>query len=206
MPILLPLLKKYGLYVVVAVVVLSLAWQLWKPKPPVPEVYAVAAHQADGSVVLEKKPDPSAKPVHEIPKGAKVERVVKVTVQPKMQASKPATQANSGSREDMAKVEPIPCPPVTVDLSLVRMPDETRRVIASSPDGEIIGGVDIPVEAAQPTASEKLWATGAVYNPFKQTYGGFVDRDLGPFRLGAQVNQASGQGGIETWGKVGLRF
>ncbi|MBE7415097.1 MAG: hypothetical protein HS130_07685 [Deltaproteobacteria bacterium] len=165
-------------------------WKLWH-KAPVIETYAAAERQADGSALLERKPDADAKPVHKIPKGAKVERVIKLEVKPKSEPLSPEASAPD-------------CPPVRVDLSLVKLPDETRRVIASSVNGEIVAGVDIPVEAARPVKEHK-WAAGLTMSPVGRGYGAFVDRDLGPFRVGAELNQSEAYG-FDFRLKAGLRF
>lgn len=221
----LTLLRKYWPYVisVIALILcgLALGWMLWKPGPPVPEVYAKASHQTDGSLIVEKRPDPAAKPVHQIPKGAKVERIVKVTVQAKHKeqvVSNGNGTAESVPREQAAPEtgdnSSVPCPPVTLDLSLVRLPDETRRVIASSPGGEILSALDIPVEAARPVPKPKLWAVGVNFEPFNRTLGGWVDKDFDPqgwlgwLRVGAEVNQLR-EGSIrdvEGRAKIGFRF
>ncbi len=226
-PIELPAVKFNGRLVaiiaaMVAIVVFLIAWQLWKPKPAPPEVYKPATTQKDGSVILEKKPDAAAKPRHVIPKGATVERVASVTVQPSAVYA-PMNTAKQPARTTFVRLAALspfgrytavtqpdvksPCPPVTVDLTLIHDPDNTRRVIASSPDGAVVGGVDIPVEAAVMLPAPKLWAVGAVVNPFKNTFGAFLDRDLGPFRLGTQINQRDeGRFIPQFWLKGGLRF
>jgi len=175
---------------------LGIGWSLWKPTPTKAETYAKAQRQCDGSLILERKPQADAKPAQEIPKGAKVERVVQVVVQPR--ASAAATVQTSGpAPEDAAPVPTarqfiaeIPCPPVRVDLSLVRMPDQTRRVIASSPDGEVVGGVDIPVETAAPVRTLK-WGAGFEYavNSWGNTKSLLVQRDIGFLRFGARAGR-----------------
>ena len=181
----------YGGVVLVLATLLA-GWYLYGPKPPVPETYAPEARQADGSLVLERKPSATAKPKQVVPQGAKVERVVELTVQP-------TAPAPSADGQVVA-----PCPPVQVDLSLVKMPDDSRRVIASSPNGEVLTGVDIPVE---PVRSQRIpvWAAGVTANPIDKLYGVFLDRDLGPFRLGAEINQ-TGTDALEVRLKAGVRF
>ena len=179
---------------------MALGWMLWRPKPPKPEPYAPAVVQQDGSLVLERKPMPDAKPAQQVPKGARVERVVQVKVQPR-NATPTAATGTPGS----GPVNVLPeLPPVTVDLSLVRMPDQTRRVIASSPDGTIVGGVDIPVEAARQARALK-WSAGGTWNPADRSWGAWVQRDVGPVVLGAdalQVRDPVQAGGRLRW--VGL--
>ena len=64
-----------------------------------------------------------------------------------------------------------------------------KRVIASSPDGEIVGAVDIPVETAAPIESHP-WAAGVSFNPITQTGGIWLERDIGRVRLGVDLNHA----------------
>jgi hypothetical protein len=170
---------------------------IMRPNPTNPEIYAPASRQTDGSLVLERKPQADAKPAHQIPKGSKMERVVQVVVQPRDMSPKSdsgtscAAQAgtNGSVHQDDGNLPSATfCPPVRVDLSLVRMSDDSRRVIASSPDGEVLGGVDIPVEV--PDRPRVLrWSTGGSWNPGDRTYGAWALRDVGPFVLGAHVFQ-----------------
>lgn len=220
-------LEKFAIVLVVGICAgLGIGWGIWRPKPAPIETAAVQVRQGDSSLVLERAPDANAKPAQEIPKGAKVERVVQVTVQPRAQAAQvpaPATQtvqaatstasATNGLESPAAQpASPLLCPPVRVDLSLLRMPDQTRRVVASSPDGAVVGGVDIPVEAAAPTPRVLKYAIGGIWNPRDKTAGGFVDRDLGPLRLGVEGVQqrlSDVAGSRTTWAvqlRAGLRF
>lgn len=160
-------------------------------KDPAIEGPAPAVLQADGSVVVERAPDPKARPPHALPRGAKVERVVSVTVEP------------SGKGITLPSGE-VKCPPVTVDLSLDRMPDGTRRVVASSPDGQITKALDIPVESIAPPAAHK-WAAGLSYDPVKGTPGVWLERDLWRVRLGVEANQTRQYVGGPTAGELRLR-
>ncbi|MDO9007212.1 MAG: hypothetical protein Q7U80_03225 [Thiobacillus sp.] len=173
----------------------ALGWWLGQPKP-VQETAAPEVRQADGSVVLERRPDPRAKPKQQIPRKAKVERVAQVTVQPD------------------AIAEPgKPCPPVTVDMTLIREPDGMRRVLASSPDGKMVGGLDVPIENAAPPAEPKRWAAGLSWSLSSQTAGVWIERDVPVFskvvRLGAEVNQAHAainSSGVDARLRVGFVF
>jgi len=153
----------------------AFGWWAGQPKS-VQETAAPEVRQADGSVVLERRPNPAARPKQKIPRRAKVERVAQVTVQPD------------------AIAEPgKPCPPVTVDMTLIREPDGARRVLASSPDGQVVGGLDIPVETAAPPAEPKRWGVGLSWSVGDQAAGVWIERDVPVFgkvvRLGAEVNQ-----------------
>lgn len=193
----LPLRSKLILAGVAGLVVIGLtltaAWYLWgRGAAKVPDSKpAEAVSQADGSVVLEKKPDPARKPVHKTPPGSVVEREVSTTVEPY-------------GPPDLSGL----CPKVTVNLSLVRNPDKTKRVVASSPDGKVVGGLDVPVDDAIPPPAPKLWAAGGAYSS-KGEAGAFLDRDLGWSRLGVQLNEVKEGGsraGWEGWIKAGIRF
>lgn len=147
------------------------------------ETPAVAVRQPDGSMVLERKPDAKAKPVHAIPKGGKAERVVRVDVQP----------------------ERVDCPICIVDLTLVRMPDDTRRVVASSPTGTILGGLDVPLVPLN-IDKDRPWAAGISRGTSTESWGAWVDRDLWEVvRFGGEVNKV-GDNRYEARFKLGLRF
>lgn len=189
---------RWVLLAAVAVAIFAAAafgWWLGQPEP-VQETHAPAQRQADDSLVLERAPDVAAKPKQRIPRKAKVERVAQVTVQPD-------AIAEAGK----------PCPPVTVDMTLIREPDGMRRVLASSPDGQVVGGLDVPVETAAPPAEPKRWAAGLSWSPSAATAGVWIERDVPVFkqlvRVGAEINQV--RAGIDSSGvdarlRVGFAF
>ena len=123
-----------------------------EPKAPTPDLTpAPAQRQPDNSLVLERAPDPKAKPAHMVPSDARVERVIQVVVQPE-----PVTL-----HAEKTTIEHIPAP-ITLDLTLARMPDGGHRVIASSPDGTILSGVDIP--ASIPASRKYSMAAGVLWD------------------------------------------
>lgn len=148
---------------------------------PVLEKYAPPVRQADKSLILEKKPAAEPKAKQQIPHGSKVERVVSVTVRPK-----PKTIPRTSSQWSEAGKSVEPCPDVTVDLSLVKNADDTRSVIASSPDGEVISGVDIPAQSLPSVSAPLKWSVGATYFSNKW-YSANVSRNWGPLRAGVEV-------------------
>lgn len=163
---------------------------------PQPEVIspAVAQSQPDGSVVAARAPASSlaaaGKASHQIPRGAVEERRVSVTVKP--HAPVPgAGQSNP--------VEPAS---VRVDLSLIRQ-GEGRRVVASSPDGDIVGALDVPIEPALMPVS-RPWAAGLSCDPARcrQTPGAWIDRDMGRVRLGVELVREY-SGGVHGRVRVG---
>jgi hypothetical protein len=113
---------------------------------------------------------------HKLPAGGKRERSVHVDVKP--------------TAPD--------CPLCSVDLTLVRMNDGSRRVVASSTTGEVVTGIDIPLLPADPNLK---WAAGVSYG---QGWGGWLDRDIGRLRVGIELNDTDG--GMEARGKAGFRF
>lgn len=155
--------------VLAAVTAVGLAWWL-RPDAAV-ETPAPAATQADGSLVLARAPDAKATPKQAVPKGARVERVMAVDVKPAGGGLKPGADS------------------LRVDMTLVRLPDKTRRVVASSPDGEVVGGIDIPVEPAAPAPEPKKWAAGVSWSPTHRTAGIWIERDIWRVRVGAELAQ-----------------
>lgn len=115
------------LVIVLLIAVGILAWREWH-RPAITETPQPEVTQKDGSKILERKIDPNAKPQQIVPKGAKVERIGKVKVQPT------DPQGN----------------PVTFDWTLIRDRDNGQRMIASSPDGKVITGSDIVIAPAKP--------------------------------------------------------
>jgi hypothetical protein len=150
-------------------------WYFTRPATVI-ETAKPAETQADGSTVIERAPTtPTAKPRQIVPKGAQVERVGSITAQ-------------GATPDEIKACTSIPCPPVTIDTSLVRLPDGSKRVIVSSADGTILKGVDIPVET-QELPEPKLWAAGVSLDPLRQTMGAWVERDVARVRLGIEINQ-----------------
>lgn len=179
---------------------LGLNWKLYHPKPAPIQTAAPEVRQKDGSLVLKR--EPAAAPILKatvLPKGAKIERQVEVKVAPL------PTIPTAGAA--------IPGPgPLTVDLSVIRLKDNTQRVIASSSDGQIISGVDVPIGPAAPVVKIPKWEAGALYNPGDRTYGAYIHRSFGPFVLGATVVQdrlpvlAGGGTGTNAYVSLGVRW
>jgi hypothetical protein len=209
-------------YLVLVVAGFGVASYLRRPKPGKPETPAVAVRQKDGSLELERAPSgisstaPAGsiplKPEADIPKGAKVERVVEVTVQPR---SVPQGTSDPGIPQGLANTLKIPtlgglggavanvCPPVRVDLSLIRLKDKSQRVLASSPDGQVVGGIDVPIAPLQLPRVARWTAEGlAGYdsNTAKNVFGGQVSYSRGPFVL------SGGAIGGTVFAGAGIKF
>ena len=161
---------------------IGLGWKIFRSKPVAAvEVALPAQRQTDGSLILERAPDANAKPAQQIPAGAKVERIERIVVRPTAPSTSAAATAPTNGSGQLA-AGPIPAlPSTTVDLTLLRMKDDTQRVVASSPDGTIVGGVDIPVSSAP--AEPKRTAIGG-YDPINKAYlAGYLHK-VGPFQVG----------------------
>jgi len=144
---------------------------------------APAVKQKDGSVVAERaSPTTPTKPPHQLPKGAKEERRIAVTVKPK--------------RAD--------CPPLRLDLSLVQV-DGGRRVVASSPDGEVIEALDVPMAPGFVAAPVRKWAAGGSASYRGELPGAWVERDIGRIRIGAEVHEDD-RGGLAGRVRLGFTF
>jgi hypothetical protein len=136
---------------------LSLGWWLYNPGPPKWGPPAPAVRQSDGSLILERKPDPNAKAPAEIPRRSKLVRVVKVEVQPR---ATPVQDASSATPDGAS--QRLICPSAEVDLSLLQNSDKTERVVASSPEGAIVGGVDVPVAPLPKLPKDARWTLSAL--------------------------------------------
>lgn len=187
-----------GTALIIALVALALAvgagWWLGRPAKVV-ETPAFEVIQDDGSKILTRAPDAKAKPKQQIPKGTTLERTIHIEAQ------------GQGIKLPDGKMGV--CPKVSIDLSLVRESNGMKRVVASSPDGQIVGAVDVPVETAAPV-EDHPWAVGASYNPANQTGGIWVERDIGRIRVGVDLNQSrpnlAAPMGTEVRVRVGWAF
>ena len=164
-------------------------WMTWLFHAPlaIVETAAPAAIQSDGSIVAARAPN-AVKPKQVIPKGAEPVRVARVAVKPR-----PVPTAPAG----------CDCEPVVVDTTLVREKTGGSRLLVSTAGGQLIDAIDSPL-VPDVVARNAPWAAGATYGTGGRV-GAFIDRDMGPIRLGAEVDQASG----ESWQarvRVGWRF
>lgn len=147
---------------------------------PVQEVVSPApqVRQSDGSVIAARQPATNITPAsHKIPRHAVEERRIQVNVKP------PAFVSQEG-----CKCDP---PALDVNLSLVRDGDG-RRVIASSPEGKVLSALDVPIEAGL-FPEPHPWSAGISVGQDKSP-GVWVERDLGRFRVGAELYRSSTDG------------
>lgn len=161
---------------------MGVEWVIQRPRSVPPETPAPEVRQADDSLMLAKQPDQNAKPAHQIPSGAKVERIVSVTVIPSAEVM---PQTDGFDLQDVGSpASAMPCPPVRVDLTLVLQADQTRRVIASSPDGRVVGGLDVPVDVPD-KPRETVWTVSALagydLRQHCRVLGAQISRNAGPF-------------------------
>jgi hypothetical protein len=194
---------------------LIIGWLLWRPVS-IRETPAPSITLPSGTVIAERVPDAQLPPMSQEAAKAvkgKVQRAGHVTVKPR-DLSTISTPANSGSRDGEAQYEPssygtgrpastCSCEPVRVDWSLIGLKDGSSRMAFATDDGAIIKAVDIPVSSTR-FSKPKRWAVGATYSldrSGRKAYGAFVDRDLGPFRLGVEADQ---RGSVVA--RVGVRF
>lgn len=129
------------------------------------EAAAPAERMESGALRLHRDPEPpaaDAPATPEIRMGERLERRARVVVNPR----KPG--------------------PVRTDLALIEQPDGGRRVVASSPDGDVIGGIDVPARKLIIPESRK-WAAGLSASPTGKRPGVWIDRDVGRVRLGIEL-------------------
>ncbi|WP_432721309.1 hypothetical protein R0381_002554 [Jeongeupia wiesaeckerbachi] len=178
-----------GTLVLMLLAMLTLCWALWPTPHQALPASAAAVRQRDDSLVAERRAPTAAeaaKAPHQLPRGMREERRVSATIKPRPVAS--------GTEAD--------CPPTSVDLSLVRDGD-ARRVVVSSPDGEVTSATDLVLEA-EPTA--RPWAAGLSYDPIARTSGAWLERDVARLRLGIEVNQTEDHAGLSGRLRVGWVF
>ncbi|MDM4772752.1 hypothetical protein [Solimonas sp. SE-A11] len=163
-----------------------IGWHLHPaPRVVVEDLRPVAAQrQSDGSLIAARSAAPATplEPPHALPRGSREERRIAVTVQPR--------------RED--------CPPISLDLSLLQL-DGGRRVLASSPDGEVIQALDLPLEATLVPPPKRGWAAGASLDQYAGQPGLWLERDLGRFRVGADLVMDEG-GALQGRARLGWTF
>lgn len=163
---------------------------------PVREHAAPAQHQADGSTIVERRESTPTPPpaLVEIPKGAQEVRRAHLEIQPQrgvvVHVDQPAGAVTRGDslslvHADLGAVDSCDCPPVTVDLSLVEMPDKTKRVVAKS-SGTILSAYDLPIERPVPTVHVPRWTLSAIAVGDVEGIrpGALLSRRLGPFVVG----------------------
>lgn len=172
---------------VIAVLVGGALWWVTRPPAPVPEVLVAAPEQKqdDGSMIVRRAPDAHpAPPPHVIPKGFHEESREQLTVAPS-----PAAAASG-------------CPHVRVALSVIS-DDHQHRVVASSPDGQIVDAVDIPIVAPLVMPPPLRWAAGLSYSTQREP-GVWLERDIGRLRIGAEIAKGAGKPRAEI--RVGIAF
>lgn len=185
---------------------LGLGWKLYRPKPAPVETTAPAIRQGDKSLILQRQPEAKPEPKHELPRGAKLERQIQVTVLPSIptdarkipgSGNLPGIPDSSTASNSVQSVfNSGQSGAITVDLSLVKMPDGTERVIASSPNGAITGGLDIPVQGPMPTAKPLRWSGSVLrgYDAYRRqaVWGAAITYSRGPFVVtGGAIGQTA---------------
>jgi hypothetical protein len=194
-----------------AIAGIGLGWVLWKPKQTKAETYAPTIVQKDGSIVAERKPMKPEDVVipHQVPQGATVQRTGDVLFRPSNEAK---ARTSLESLPDVGKNLDATSP-FRIDWSLVKMKDDSLRMIFSSKDGQIVGATDIPLVPGTPSPKALKWAAGGLWNPVDRTYGAWIQRDLGPVVVGVDVFQTRYPSTIlnasTKWSgnlRVGLRF
>lgn len=200
------------LYIIGALSGLGFGWHFWRMKPSQdqvkPPVDAPAQQLPGGGVVLPVHPQTHPQPAQQLPSGSHVEHVVSVTVQPN--ATQPL-QPLPGT----PNLDPIPCPPVRVDLTLFRDSTGHRRVAASSPDGRVMPGasIDIPEAVGPSLPAPLLNSAGLVFGTTAwgdKSVGVYYDRDWKFIRTGGELTKntyaIAGRVGWEVRGKIGIIF
>ena len=151
-----------------------LGYSRYSPKP-IQESNAPEIRQADGSLVLERNISetriPKKPPIMPFA-GSEWIRHTEVTIKP-----------NASLIASNGEIKPI-----VVKLDLIRLSDKTYRVIANAENGEVMGGIDVPIETTHYPDPPKWAAGGIVLN---NGYGAFIQRSIGAFLVGLDVAQVT---------------
>lgn len=162
---------------------LGLGWKLWMGKTTTVyrEIAAPAIKLPNGGEVLEKKiaKKPSIK--QELPADSTVLEEGSIIFEP----TQPVTPAHHDGVPDQLAEPPKK---YTINFAIVKLGDNERRVVASSPDGAVVGGIDVVIDPPKQTAP-LLNAVGVSYQPGKAAWGLWATRDWKFLRLGAEVSQ-----------------
>lgn len=151
-----------------------LGYARFSPKP-IQETNAPEIRQSDGSLVLERNISetkiPKKRPIMPFT-GSEWLRHTEVTIKP-----------NASLIASNGEIKPI-----VVKLDLIRLSDKTYRVIANAENGEVIGGIDVPIETTHYPDPPK-WAAGGII--LNNGYGAFIQRNIGAFLIGLDVTQTT---------------
>lgn len=179
---------------------LGLGWKLYRGKTTtiVKEVPAPTIYLPGGTTVLEKRVVKTVTITKEKPGGSTVLEEGSIVIQPR-----PPLEISSSQ---------VPAK-ITVNFAVLRMVDGSRRVEASSPDGKVIGGVDIVVDLPAPVSAPLLNAAGLVYGTTAwgdTAKGAFYDRDWKFIRTGVELTRNTyatvNRSGWEARVKIGVSF
>lgn len=214
--------RKY-LWLIVGLAMFLLGWYLGvkeKQKGFKPEPAAPAIHQKDGSVVLERKEtNPETKSNVELPPGAKLQRKITLMVKPQEQQSENGVLTQSSNASGWVGPDGVNLSlekltqsnPLVIDLSLVKMPDGTTRVVGKTGEGYTLEGLDQPVEPLEAPVAYK----NALHISARLAgggYGVFYTRDfLKRFTAGASIqfiqDKSLSRGvSAEAWASLGYRW
>lgn len=217
-------LKKYEVEVVAAVLLLAVgfttgyfAHKRWSE--PITRTVTV-------NVPVKVGEDP--KPQINHPNNVLTPEIRYVTVKEQPQApTEPQAQLQ---KPDLTTVIHVPVPqPMKLDIfhqSEIKWKKEEKnlrvwvdsRIWTLDENGKTIPGVtattsysqdaqtNIPIDVQVPMPKNRVWSAGLTYGvrPGERGYGGFVDRDLGPIRLGVEATQF--KSGTVFGLRAGVRF
>lgn len=182
---------------------LGLGWKLWMGKTTTVyrEVPAPPIKLSNGGEVLEKRVAKSPSIKQELPQGSTVLEEGSIIFEP----TKPI-------EDDQHVTPPEPLKQYTINFAVVKLSDNSRRISASSPDGTIVGGVDVVIDPPKHTEPLRNSA-GLVYGTTAwgdTAKGVYYDRDWKLFRAGAELTRntyaIASRTGWEARVKFGVNF
>ena len=204
------LIAKFWAWVVALVLVFGLGlgagYRLFRSKPTPPEKPAAAIVQSDGSLVVARTVDGSAKPPMVVPSGYRVLHQGSVVVAPKPVAT--PTDPKPGVADPLPAIQSS----TTLNWELIQGKDGDDRFVVKSPDGTVVSATDVAVGSERPAPKELKWAAGGIYGlntSGGKSVGAFVDHDWKFLRTGVEVTRETFTTTKAEWAgrvKLGIRW
>ena len=153
-------MKVYAIFIAIgAVLGFFIGRAVYITPKPKQETFAQKVIQTDGSVIIERNPYENTKKIIK-PTDSKLIRQAFFEI-------KPNNEAN-----------------IKLNLSLIRLEDQTMRIIAKTDNGTIINAVDVPIDPLGRRLEAK-WGLGVIYG--NESQGLFIERFTDRFIFGLDV-------------------
>lgn len=162
---------------------LAFGHRIWAPGAAAPEPAAVEERYSPRAVAAARDPAAPVQPAKRIPAGTRAVRVAQAVLLP----------------------DDPRCRPVTVTATLAKEASGAQRVVFEADGATIQSAIDRPLQDALAVSAPRRWAAGATYEPVRQLYGAFLERDLWRVRVGVDAQQTR-TGDADLRVRIGITF